>query len=333
MSTLVLLAACKKNNEEKEDTTPPQITSVTNLSNRTDALSFCDFGDWIIIRGKGLASTYKIDFNTVLASDSLLYADDTTVTVKIPSILPDVLNNPITVFTKYGSVKYDFQIKQPLPLVQNITPSVGDPGDIITVTGLNFINLKSVKFGDQEAEIVSSTPTEIKVKVPAVPYGYITVKTSSGEMQSAGIFGFKYMIFTDALATDWIYSPYSANYTVVQAPSPVLRGNSSVKATYSAGYGGFRIKKNTAMSLTGYSSLKFSLYAESASVGKKIRIFLNNSSTTGYKDITISEANKWVTYEIPLSQFGTLATLNYIEVKEFSNVITTVIYIDDMVLM
>ncbi len=329
----VVAISCKKEDGLKENTAPPQVLSVTNLEQRNTDLAFCEFGDWIIIRGKGLSTTNKIDFNTVSAADSLFFADDTTITVKVPSILPDVLNNPITVYTKYGSVKYDFQIKQPIPVIHSITPSVGNPGDIVSVTGLNFINLVSVKFGNEEAEIISFTPTEIKVKVPSGAYGYITVKTSSGEMQSSGVFGFKYVIFTDALAADWIYTPYSSSYSLVQDPSPVLRGTSSIKATYSSAWGGFRIKKNTSMSLSGYSSIKFSLYAESVAVGKKIRMFLNNSSATGYRDITITESGKWLTYDIPLSQFGNLTTLNYIELKEFSGVATTYIYIDDIVLM
>lgn len=329
---LAMLFSCKKNEVSKENTAPPQVSSVTNLTDRGTALTFCDFGDWIIIKGSGLSTTNKIDFNGVLAADSLFYADDSTITVKIPDILPDVLNNPITVYTKYGTVTYQFQIKQPAPVINNISPAVGDPGDIVTITGLNFINLVSVKIGNADAEIVSSTPTEIKIKVPSVSYGYISVQTTSGQVQSSGIFGFKYIVYTDALASDWIYSLYSAGYQVVQAPSPVLRGTSAIKVLYTTAWGGFRLKKNTAMSLTGYSSLKFSLYGEAESVGKKVRVFLNNSSSTGYKDITITESGKWITYEIPLSQFGNLATLNYIEIKEFSGK-THTMYVDDIVLM
>ncbi|MFD1630362.1 IPT/TIG domain-containing protein [Pseudopedobacter beijingensis] len=330
LSTLI---ACKKEEGKKEDTTPPQITSVTDLQHRSTALATCDFGDWIIIKGNNLSTTNKIDFNTVLAADSLFYADDTTITVKVPSILPDVLNNPITVFTKYGSVKYGFQIKQPEPVVKNMAPAVGDPGDIVTITGLNFINVTTVKFGNEDAEIISSTPTEIKVKVPQSAYGHISVTTTSGTTQSQGVFGFKYALFTDALATGWSNASYSAPNAVVTAPSPVLRGTSSMKINY-AGWGGFKLQKTAPyLDLNGFVSLKFSLYAESAAVGKKIRVFLNNSSTPGYKDITIAESGKWLTYEFPLSDFGSPTSLSFIEIKEYSGAATTVVYIDDLVLM
>ena len=105
---LTTIFACKK--ENVENTAPPLINNVTDLINRGTPLQSVKYGEWIVIKGANLATTNKVDFNTVLVADSLYYADDSTVTVKIPTNLPDPINNPITVTTKYGSATYGFKI-------------------------------------------------------------------------------------------------------------------------------------------------------------------------------------------------------------------------------
>ena len=57
--------------------------------------------------------------------DQQYYADDSTVTVKIPANLPDPINNPITVTTKYGTATYGFKIMQPAPIITRFNPEAG----------------------------------------------------------------------------------------------------------------------------------------------------------------------------------------------------------------
>ena len=155
MGLILFFGSCKK--ENTEDRNRPEINAVTDLMNRDIALTSVNYGDWIIIKGKHLSTTYKVEFNTILAEDSLIYADDTTVTVKIPAVLPDPANNPITVTTKYGSATYNFRILQPPPTILSFDPMAGPEGQLVTITGYNFGGVNSVKFGTNEATIVSNT--------------------------------------------------------------------------------------------------------------------------------------------------------------------------------
>ena len=224
LTVLFQATSCKK--EKQADTSLPELTGVTTLIDRSIALDAVNYGDWIILRGKHLATTYKVDFNSVLAADSLIYADDSTVTVKIPPVLPDPANNPITVTTKYGTATLNFRILQPPPTILGFDPMAGASGDMVTITGYNFGGVTNVKFGSTEATIISSTKEEIKVNVPAgITTAYIYVTTPSGTVRADYLFGFKYEVFTEALTTCWTYAPYSANVTYLSnQTTPVKRG-------------------------------------------------------------------------------------------------------------
>lgn len=329
---LLFFSSCKK--ENTEDRNPPEINAVTDLMNRDIALTAVNYGDWIIIKGKHLATTYKVEFNTILADDSLIYADDTTVTVKIPAVLPDPANNPITVTTKYGSATYNFRILQPPPTILSFDPMAGPEGQLVTITGYNFGGVNSVKFGTIEATIVSNTKEEIKVNVPAgVTAEYIFVTTPSGMVRSDKLYGFRYEVFTDALTTGWSFSLSSANvgYNTAIADT-VKRGSRSVRIDFRGSFSFLRFVKTTAMSTTGYQGVKFSMYAPANFMDKKVRIYLNNSSTPGSYTITVSKVNQWVEYEIPLINFGNPATLTHIIFNEFSGTagLPRQIYVDDL---
>ena len=328
---LLTAASCKKDNGGNNANLqlPPVIGSVTDLENRSLALSAVNYGDWIIIKGKYLATTYKVDFNGILAADSLLYADDTTVTVKIPSVLPDPADNPITVTTRYGSATYNFKILQPAPIISSFDPITGNPGDTITITGNHFGGVQSVKFESVSATIVSSTKTEIRVKVPAgVTSAYIYVTTGSGTVKSSLAYGYKYLIFDDALAATWKITSFSAT-TLITNTTPVRRGTYSTNTKFSVGFGAFRVTKSTpALSMAGNTKLKFSLYAGANSLNKKIKIYFNGVSTSGYT-YTITQVGKWIDIEIPLSNMGNPATITSLTIQEFSGVLQE-INLDDI---
>ena len=138
----VFFFACKK--ENVGNTAPPSINGVTDLINRGTPLQSVKYGEWIVIKGANLATTFKVEFNTVLVADSMYYADDSTVTVKIPANLPDPINNPITVTTKYGSATYGFKIMQPAPIITRFNPEAGATGDQVTISGNHFNGVTEV---------------------------------------------------------------------------------------------------------------------------------------------------------------------------------------------
>ena len=323
---ITMIFSCKK--EDNTHAVPPTITGVTDLTNRGTALSSVKYGEWIVIKGAHLATTFKVEFNTISVSDSLYYADDSTVTVKIPANLPDPINNPITVTTKYGTATYGFKIMQPAPIINGFNPEAGATGDQVTISGNHFNGVTEVKFDNAVATIVSKSNQELKVNVPAgVTSAFITVTTPVGSVTSLTRFGFKYIIYDERLLTGWSNTSYSST-AVFNHTTTVKRGTTAISNAYTVGFGGFRVSKAApALSLAGYSAVKFSVFGGPGTEGRRARVIINGVSTTAFQ-IVLKEG-AWSTFEIPLSNFNNPATLTSIEIKEFSGLVVTV-FLDDI---
>ncbi|HTM99480.1 MAG TPA: IPT/TIG domain-containing protein [Pedobacter sp.] len=324
---LFILASCKKDSTENK--AAPIINNVINLTDRGTTLTQVDYGAWIIIKGANLATTTKVDFNGTLAADSLLYATDNEVTVKIPSTLKDPINNPITITTKYGSVTYNFKILQPSPLVSSFNPAAGASGDEITIKGDYFKGVTEVRFDNTVATVVSSTQTEIKVKIPAgVTSGYVFVTTPVGTAKSANPFGLRTIIFDDALGkvgTVWSNTSYSSTWDMDQSVI-VRRGTKAIGHKFSVGFGACRFRSIPAFTIGTHTMLKISIYGGPGTAGKKVRISLTPAKST--YELILTEG-VWTDYIIPLVNLGSPTTIDYITFQEFSG-LAGQIYIDDI---
>lgn len=324
---LLIITSCKK--ESTEGQAAPTISSVINLTDRVTPLSQVNYGAWIIIKGANLATTTKVDFNGTLAADSLLYATDDEVTVKIPSALKDPINNPITVTTKYGSVTYNFKILQPPPLISTFNPAAGGPNDEVTIKGDYFKGVTEVRFDNTVATIVSSTQTEIKVKIPAgVTSGYIYATTPVGTAKSANPFGLKVVIFDDVLGTTgtvWSNTSYSSTWDMAQNVI-VRRGTIAIGHKFTVGFGAFRVRSIPAFTVGTSTMLKISIYGGPGTAGKKVRISLTPAKST--YDLVLNEG-VWTDFVIPLVNLGSPTTIDYITFQEFSG-LASQIYIDDI---
>ncbi|RZK43990.1 MAG: hypothetical protein EOO90_01660 [Pedobacter sp.] len=324
---LLFATSCKK--DSNENAAPPTVSSIINLTNRENPLTQVDYGAWIIIKGSNLATTTKVDFNGVLAADSLTYATDNEITVKIPSTLVDPINNPITITTKYGTVTHAFKILQPAPLVSSFSPSAGAPNDEITIKGDYFKGVTEVRFDNAVASIISSTQTEIKVKIPAgVNSGYVYVTTPVGTAKSTNPFGLRVVIFDDVLGTagtTWSNTSYSSTWDMMQS-AIVRRGTTAIGHKYSVGFGAARFRSIPAFNTTGYTMLKISIYGGTGTAGKKVRISLTPARSTF--ELILNEG-VWTDYFVPLINLGSPTTIDYITFQEFSG-FAGQIYIDDV---
>jgi hypothetical protein len=323
----IMQVGCKKD-DIPENNLPPVIDAVTDLNNRSLSLSAVNYGDWIMIKGKNLATTFKVDFNTVLASDSLIYGDDTSVTVKIPAVLPDPVNNPITVTTKYGSATYNFKILQPAPEIYSFDPMAGPAATTVTIKGNYFRGITNVRFDATNATIISSTKDEIKVTVPAgVTSAYIYVTTPIGTVKSALTYGYKYMIYEDLATATWTNTSYSAT-SVLTNTTNVKRGTNSIKVNFTSTFGALRLSKaSPSLSTTGYTAVKFAVFVPTASVGKRLKVVLSGLSASG---LTLTFAKSgWNDIQIPLTNLGNPATITSITFQEFSAMLQE-LYFDDI---
>ncbi|MCY1526286.1 hypothetical protein D9M68_612950 [compost metagenome] len=258
-----------------------------------------------------------------------MYATDDEITVKIPSTLKDPINNPITVTTKYGTVTYNFKILQPPPMVSGFSPAAGGPNDEVTVKGDYFKGVTEVRFDNAVATIISSTQTEIKVKIPAgVNAGYIYVTTPVGTAKSTNPFGLKVVIFDDVLGTTgtvWSNTSYSSTWDMNQSDI-VRRGAKAIAHSFSVGFGACRFRSIPTFKTSGYTMLKISIYGGPGTAGKKVRISLTPAKST--YELILTEG-VWTDYVVPLVNLGSPTDIDYITFQEFSG-IASKIYIDDV---
>jgi len=326
LSLISALSSCKKD-DVGEDKAAPQINTVTNLTERNIPLVSGTYSQWILIKGAHLSTTNKVEFNTVAVPDSLFWANDSSVTVKIPGPLPGATENPITVYTKYGQVTYNFNVLQPAPTITGFDPVSGSEGDIVTITGDWFTNLSSVMFGTENATIISSTKTEIKAAVPAgVSQAFIIITTAGGTTQSTGAFGFKFIVFDDAVNSmfwmgGWGGTADFNNTTIVK------RGTKSIMISYAGGYGSPIQLGGGSLDLTEYTAIKLSIYGGPGSNNNKVKLVINGSAANGQELVLVE--GQWTDFTILLNTLGSPAILNEIWLQEFSGTTSEVIYVDD----
>lgn len=310
------ILACKKDNEEVTGM-PPHIEGVTFLNDREVFLDSVLFGEWILIKGRNLSSAQSVAFSDVSIPASEFYADDTSISVKIPPTLSDPTNNPITVVTDFGSYTYDFKIVLPPPVIHAVDKLAADENEIITITGDFFLFLSEVKIGNEAAEIVEFDRYSIKIKKPsATASGAISVTTPRGRSVSNKIFGFKYVLFDDEINSEFYTNPYGHNSYQLDYSDYTRRGTKGYFIDFKAGsWGSARFTRSAeagAIDLTGYTGIKFSYYSLGTQGNNRLRVVIGSGALTiECKD------GEWVDVAIPFSSLGNPTTLSVLEIKEY----------------
>jgi len=281
-----------------------------------------------IIKGSGFSKMTKIFFNEVQADFNPTLVTDKVIFVTIPKETP--FQNPgtsdkIRIETITEIVEYDFIIGQPEPKITSFDPVAGGIGDIVTIKGVVFDNLLSVKFDEIEAVIVSSTSTEIKVEIPAgVVQAKIFVETAGGIAESPGSFGFKRIIYDDDLGEGfqlwggWGGTQDLANTAIVKRGTHSIKRVTEGWSALQIGYSGSTLNLGTDV-----TAVKVSIYAETTG---KVRIVFNGDDSHG--KVLDLVAGQWIDFTIPVSEITAQTTLSQIWVQEFSGA-GNVIYIDD----
>ena len=96
----------------------------------------------------------------------------------VSDVRVDTRANRIVAAT-YGRGVYSVPIAS--PQVKSFTPASGATGTSVTITGVNFTRVKSVKFGSTPATYTVTSPTQIVARVPdGAATGRISVATGAG---------------------------------------------------------------------------------------------------------------------------------------------------------
>ncbi len=299
------------------------------------------------IMGENLATTLSVSFNgqPVYFNPALVTDKSIMITIPLTAAWGNGASNELSVVTKYGSVNFPFTILQPAPVITSFSPLYAVAGEVITITGTTFNEVSSVKIGTTAVEIVGTpTPTQIQIKVPEGDVqGFLYVTTPGGTAVSPLSYGFKYVIYGDALANGWWVGGWNGgDAPVFNNTSPIIRGSNSIAVTYTGAYGGFQIGNGAAsVSLTDMTAFKISIYGGSGSAGNVVRIsivgpdkngnMVSNTNNPPDGVVVTLIAGQWQTLTIPLSQFGTgPVEAQQIIVQELSGNSPETIYIDDI---
>ncbi|RYE27263.1 MAG: hypothetical protein EOP45_01815 [Sphingobacteriaceae bacterium] len=301
-------------------------------------------GNYYAIIGTHLGSATNIVINGVQVLFNRAFASDNSLIFNLPSNVPYASPQPNTlqVVTLYGTVNYTFTVLQPAPQISSFSPVAGSTGDTVTITGTILDGATAVKFGQTaatavSAKIVSNTPTQIKVLVPTgIVQAFIFVTTAGGTVKSTNSFGYKYLIYADALTTGWGgngggYSGYNSTITFNNT-AQVARGTNSIKVDFKDAYGAMQIGYggSTAVNVAalGLKSVKFFVYGGAGvKVGDKLQVVINGN----YNGTTVTIApGAYTSFTIPLSSLGNPATITEFTLQGQGTAVPSTIYVDDI---
>ena len=163
VAAVFFFAGCKK-----EITNPAQTIPVIKEIFPGSAIAKAP----IVIKGLNLQNVSKIQFGTKVVSDfNPATNTDSSVNVRVPDSLP-LGETFVQVYQSdgkgYSAYKFTVLLTPPVPKIASVTPTTALPGDVITITGINFSLVRSVKFAGINASFAptADTNTVMKVTVP-----------------------------------------------------------------------------------------------------------------------------------------------------------------------
>ena len=141
-------------------------------------------GDSVTITGSKLSGAVSVNFGRVATVEFTVNSDG-SITATTPAQDAGIVD--VAVITAGGTSppSVQFTYKAP-PEITEISPSSGQPGTEVTITGSGFSNVDSVTFGDVAANYVIDSDTQITALAPQHPNGdvVITVSTPDGNTES-----------------------------------------------------------------------------------------------------------------------------------------------------
>lgn len=191
----------------------PSITNVRLLdpAKADSSLNAAEPGTLIVIQGQNLGSVMKVYFNDFEATFNAALGSNSNLIVTIPANAPTKavdagVSNKIKVQTRGGETTYDFVLSAPTPVLGGLYSEFVKPGGTLVIQGDYFYNIKSVKVGATNLQILSTNVKQITAKMPATAISdIVTVEGEFGTVKTAfkvnGMEG--HMVNFDVPATTW----------------------------------------------------------------------------------------------------------------------------------
>ncbi|MEN2486953.1 fasciclin domain-containing protein [Flavobacterium sp. B11] len=224
------------------------------------------------------------------------------------------------------------ELTPPAPVISSLSQVLASPGDVITITGQNFVKVKSVKFGSTEATFTTVSKTEIKATVPADfdSYALIVIETEFGVSAPSGI-GLKYLLYEDSLK-GWGWG-WGGDITW-ESTEKVSRGTNAIKKVAEA-WSGLFMHSDLLLKASDYQFVKMSIFPTEST---KIMVTINSDTGDSAKGTTVTLVpGQWNNISIPISalhpELLTDGNFDSVFIQEFSGGTITpssILYIDDI---
>jgi len=222
LASIVFITGCKK-----EITNPSQQLPVISDVFPNSAIAKAP----VLIKGTNLKNVNKVQIgNRVIADFNPASNTDSSVSILVPDSMP-LGPTFIQVYVNdgggYAAHKFTVLLTPPVPKIASVTPGTGLPGDVVTIAGINFSQVRSVKFAGVTAAFAPTADTNTVMKV-TVPWGatggnqFITLTNPNGADSIAFTVDLKPVVTS--------FSPGSVNAgDVVTVRGYRFNGASSVK--------------------------------------------------------------------------------------------------------
>lgn len=307
------LSSCSEDDSSSESFGPPPVVSSVSIAEAGDliATNIGYANNMYIIKGSGFTLLEKIYFNDTDTYFNPTLVTDSHVFVTIDQNTPyENASNELKLVTKSGTVSYPFVVAPPAPqLLRGFNPVNANEGDEITIYG-NFFLDPVVTFGSIEAEVISSSLTEVVVKAPAgSDKQYVTVTTISGAVTST------YAVGTALYDDIWYggFAPPEWNNHVYETNSTADQGTTYFKKNM-GGWDNVQGEWAWDDQIADYSGIRMSLKGPD---GSKIKLVFNGNWSDDTAPV-ITLTSEWQEYYFTWAELLNADHVQNISFQEFT---------------
>ncbi|RYJ42077.1 hypothetical protein [Flavobacterium beibuense] len=299
--------------DSSASTSAPEINSIAlSADENLEPLEVGYANNMYAIQGVGFSTLQKVYFNDTDTYFNPTLVTENTIFVTIDKDTPYAdASNELKIVTKYGTAVYPFIVAPPAPELRSFQPVNAADGEVVTLLGNYFLD-PVVTVGGVEAEIVSTSLTEVAIKLPAgSQHKYIEVETISGSDTWGTAVGTA--IYDDAFYDPWTIEEWN-NHEYITDPAKAYQGVTFIKKEIS---GWDNIQGNWAWDdqISQYTGIRFSVRSDDP--GKLVLIF--NGANWGDANFAFTTTSDWKEYRYTWEELGGMPeALQNISFQEFT---------------
>lgn len=284
-------------------------------------------GNYYIIRGSGFSTLKSISFNGLESYFNSTFVTDNAIVVLVDEKTPYYNEmDEMKIVTNVGTLKYKVAIRPPSPSIKGF-PINPNAGDIITIKGEYFLR-PVVNFGTTKVELIESSLTEIKVKVPDdFKYKYLSITNVSGTTVAGQAFGSA--LYDDAPTNIWGWDEKwdGTNVFDLAYTKDFSQGSKCIEWK-SGEWDGYLIAL-ASWNFTDTDKFKAVRFSVKGAKAGKVKFFINGNADSNFKVVEF-KSDSWTYIEIPFSDLGNPAVLSKIGWQEFGGFGGNTILLDDI---